>query len=352
MDRQRDRVGTSIIEAVPMPDWVKLARAARDGGDVREAIEAAQDDIREAIAAGMLSGVCIAMLARKTEGIPIIIRAEFKVEALPRFDTPEAALEYWRRRLNLGPRQVNEMREQITRYMELSKPLAGDVTAATTKQAENFIRLAAQRGLKGDDFIREFADSLGPSARARAETEIKTQLAKTYGERRRAQAREGALSGNQMTPFLQFIGIVDVKQSPTCRALHRFVAAADDHVWEGITPPLHHNCRSDVSPMAFPECLRKGLIRPSAGGGFEYTRGPRPYGNPPEWTLDDKGREVRVKAADDFGYMRSFERITLPEVEEPIEKERTRYKSSRDAAKAASRRKMEKATKRAQRKRR
>lgn len=305
MDAQRDRVGSSIVAALELPDWLELARAARDGADVREAIDRARDDVQEAIAAGMLSGVCIAILARQTERLPIVVparAAEFRAEALPRFDTPEAALEYWRARLGLTAAQVEELREELRRFWELARPLAGDVTRATVDTMETFLRETIGLELPGDEFARRFAEAVGKQARAATEATVRTEIARSYGERRLVQAREGGMRGTMITPFIQFLSTPDDRRTPICRAMHRYIAATDDPVWDELSPPLHWRCRSDISLMPYTECIRRGIVAYAPGGrGLVYTRGWRPFGDPPETTIDEKGREIPVRAQTGFG---------------------------------------------------
>lgn len=59
--------------------------------------------------------------------------------------------------------------------------------------------------------------------------------------------------------YLEFVGIMDTRQTPICRARSGVIRRADDPFWSTNWPPLHHNCRSTVRAIHKDEYEALGL---------------------------------------------------------------------------------------------
>lgn len=59
--------------------------------------------------------------------------------------------------------------------------------------------------------------------------------------------------------YLEFVGIMDTRQTPICRARSGVIRRADDPFWSTNWPPLHHNCRSTIRAVHKEEAEAFGL---------------------------------------------------------------------------------------------
>jgi hypothetical protein len=87
-------------------------------------------------------------------------------------------------------------------------------------------------------------------------------------------------------PFQRLDGIDDERQSDICDAVDGTILPADDPWWATHTPPLHHQCRSVVTPLSEEEAQGEGIddepppLEPDEGFGAP------PALDGPDWTPD------------------------------------------------------------------
>jgi len=85
------------------------------------------------------------------------------------------------------------------------------------------------------------------------ETVFRTNIQTAYNAGRAFQLqRSGA-------KYLEFVGILDSRQTRICRARSGVIKPADDPWWLSNWPPLHFNCRSTVRPVWHEEIQWRGL---------------------------------------------------------------------------------------------
>lgn len=108
-------------------------------------------------------------------------------------------------------------------------------------------------------------------------------------------------------PYLEFVGITDVRQTPICRARSGVVRKADESWWSSNWPPLHHNCRSTVRAVHREEFEALGLKETKE---LPKDRPARGFGtNPVEtgsfWKMTDR----MVQRAMKYGIMDEIEKV-------------------------------------------
>lgn len=64
---------------------------------------------------------------------------------------------------------------------------------------------------------------------------------------------------NEFVEYLEYIAINDNVTTPQCAALDGMIRKKTDKVWDWATPPLHFNCRSDISALTKDSLEIQGL---------------------------------------------------------------------------------------------
>jgi len=72
------------------------------------------------------------------------------------------------------------------------------------------------------------------------ETVFRTNIQTAYNAGRAIQIRKMPVE------YLEFVGIIDARQTPICQARSGVIRPANDPWWSSNWPPLHFNCRSTV----------------------------------------------------------------------------------------------------------
>ena len=300
----------ALIVKAPLPDFEAMARKADPRDETRKARILAHvfdwsrsHAVRESIAASMVNGACIALWTAKRDGLPIIpaarlpVRAAFK-EDVGNVSTPEDAISYWRGRIPLDADQVVLLREALTQMYTAALPVAAEYGATVMDAIAELFAKAIAEGTSLSDFRLAFSEQIPNLARNTVETIYRTTLSRAYGARRTAGIRE---AGPIASPFLQYITIPDDRRTAVCRAMDGWIASIDDPAWLEMTPPLHYNCRSTLSPIGYLEAIRRGIAAYSPDRrSIVLTKGPRPYGDYPRFTLDH-GKLKIVQPAPGFG---------------------------------------------------
>lgn len=301
----------SLVVRAPSPAWEAIVRKADPHAQARRdrALAAVFEHFhgqpwREHLATVLLNGCALAMWSARRQGLPIMPRRRgaprqaLFTEEVGDVSTPEKAIQYWRERVPLNAEQVAALRENLDAWYLSTLGAAREVTSVVSQAITDLFVRAAAEGMSLSDFRAEFTDLIPAAERNVVETIYRTQLTKSYAAQRLAQIRDAGLHA---APFIQYVSIPDDRRTAICRAMHGYVAAASDPVWNEWVPPNHYNCRSDLSPISYLEAIRRGIAQYSTDRrSLVFPRGPRPYGNPPR-TVIDKGVPVDVLPAEGFG---------------------------------------------------
>jgi SPP1 gp7 family putative phage head morphogenesis protein len=155
------------------------------------------------------------------------------------------------------------------RAFTVSRVACSDALAAVREALTDALQEGAAPGeaaRAAQDALRAFgADPLSPH---HLDLVVRNNTAAAYSVGRHAQFE--ALGDD--LEALAFVGIADRRQSDVCRAYNGLTAPAGDPVWDTVTPPNHHACRSTVRALLrgtsfsltpLPE--RRALPRPPDG---------------------------------------------------------------------------------------
>lgn len=131
---------------------------------------------------------------------------------------------------------------------------------------------------------------------SRLETIYRTNLQSAYN----AGTWQRAQDTKDTRPFMQFLAIIDESTSETCSQLNRKVFEVDDPIWDTITPPLHHNCRSTVRTLSAKQMLREGLSTESLDAATldipeSFRRNPGKQSNVPDLSKYDADLESAAR---------------------------------------------------------
>jgi uncharacterized protein with gpF-like domain len=147
---------------------------------------------------------------------------------------------------------------------------------------------AIANGTTFDDFKSAVSDRLasawGGDDPQRVETIFRNACQLSYGRGRYEQMTDPDVLEER--PFWKFLGIDDGRQSPICHECNDTCLEADSPWWATHYPPLHHDCRSDVTTLTAEQAQAMGLTdKPpsvSASAGFGKT----PTTDGPDWEPD------------------------------------------------------------------
>jgi len=95
----------------------------------------------------------------------------------------------------------------------------------------------------------------------RLETIVRTNVTRAFNLARREAFKEGAASGN--FPALMYSAILDERTTAFCSSLDGKIYAADDPVWNSITPHNHLNCRSIIVAVFVDDVPEKFSNKPN-----------------------------------------------------------------------------------------
>jgi SPP1 gp7 family putative phage head morphogenesis protein len=254
--------------------------------------------IRMAIAA-QLNGVFIAAWTLKREGVPIVpgLRPVAPAAEFTAFEDLESAAEYWKRSVPLTDAEYERVISELESFARAAAQQTGQLAVHLADIAGELLDKAFREQWSLFQFRKEFAERIGGISKNTLESMFRTQMARRYGGTRSTVIRN---AGAGMVPFLQYISIPDARRTPICKAMHLYTAAAVDPVWDLWTPPNHWQCRSDISPIVYPEAVRMGIAERWPDGTIHLTRGARPFGDPPKTTEDERGNLVDVIPQDGF----------------------------------------------------
>lgn len=166
--------------------------------------------------------------------------------------------------------------------------MAGVTQAEVIKQVHQSLKSALDKGIPFEQWQKEIGPTLHKAwigntpfegEAARTETVLRNWAQNSYNRARFQQMSEPAI--RRIRPFLMFDGVIDSRQSPTCKACNGVVLPADHPWWAAHKPPMHHRCRSGIRSLTRERAERRGItetppdIGPQEGFGTgEEYKGP------------------------------------------------------------------------------
>lgn len=166
---------------------------------------------------------------------------------------------------------------------------------------------AVRDGTTFEDFQDQVGDQLiqawGGDIPGRLQTIFRTNVQTAYNAGRFQQMNDPDVK--EARPFWQFDGIADSRQSEICADCDGVILPADDAWWTTHHPPLHHQCRSKVSPLDPDEAGERGISdsgpTTKADPGFGRAPTVGTSWKPEVDVYPDAIRDVLVKDLDEGG---------------------------------------------------
>lgn len=195
-----------------------------------------------------------------------------------------------------------ELDVELSRALEIVRralgtaPLVADAqTMALAKTIREIFDKAIGEGMTVRAFQKAGAELLGTS-RSSLEAEFRTELQRRYSSK--ATELFKAASGGQ-PQFLQWLAIMDDRARPTHRAMHKYIAEANDVTWSIWIPPAGYSCRCIRIAIPYQRAIRMGILAYGPDGkGLVMTKGPRPFGDPPRTVVDPKTKKILIVRPD------------------------------------------------------
>jgi SPP1 gp7 family putative phage head morphogenesis protein len=141
------------------------------------------------------------------------------------------------------------------------------------------IESAVENGETLEDFKARIGSDLeeawGGEIPGRLETIFRTNVQSAYAAGRYHQNNRPEVRATH--PYSRFTAVLDSRTSDICEALDGTVLHSDDPFWATHQPPLHFNCRSDVSAITVEEAHELGVdevppeMQPDDGFGVPIT---------------------------------------------------------------------------------
>jgi hypothetical protein len=315
-DRRQERVIRSVLSGGFDIDWTRVLNIGYASDPVaaierRIREELASDEFRDTITALVINGRLLASFiqlkherligAPVPDEVPVAFAEELAVFK------PSAALEFWRELLGLTDDQIRRFEDGLGTFQTEAASVRGRLTDAIVKKLTALHEETIGTGLSQPDFVQRAQELLPNSSRAMLEAEYRTELTKAYGGAR----HELIVSRSNAFPFTQFFAVVDARTTwDICLPMGTagpggkgYIAASSDPIWFIWRPPNHWQCRSDLSPIGYRECIRLGILDAQGRKIALVGNNPdRPFGDPPSLATEEgTGTIRRVEPQNGFG---------------------------------------------------
>lgn len=141
------------------------------------------------------------------------------------------------------------------------------VAGVTQARIVQDVMSALDRAIEDGTTLEEFkaavetklVDSWGTDDPLRLETVFRTNVMSSYNAGRYEIFSDPDVQKDR--PFVRFDAVGDSRTSDVCDALDGKVLPADDPFVKAHWPPLHHNCRSQWTPLTEAEAEDEGITR-------------------------------------------------------------------------------------------
>lgn len=172
----------------------------------------------------------------------------------------DATLQWFRQRIPMTEQQFHMLdAESRTRAFTVSGVAELDLVSTVWDSLERAVR----DGTTLADFRAEVGEALesqwGGENPSRLETIFRTNVQSAYSAGRYRQNNQPEVQATH--PYSKFSAIIDGRTSDICEALDGIVLPSDDPFWSSHQPPLHFNCRSDVTALTEEEASEYGVAQ-------------------------------------------------------------------------------------------
>lgn len=297
---KQDVAIASLVQNLIEPDWptvtdIDEATQHRVENEIERVAES--DEFIDRITAALLNGELIARWATERDALPIVAGAAAFADD-PALFLPEMALRYWKEKIPLTDAQVELLRANLDALHKVSLAIAGEYSQTMMQSVAEVFARAIGEGMALSQFRQAFSEAIPGKSRALLETIFRTNMTKSYEQTRLDSIRELGIR----VPFIQYLAITDDRVRATHGAMHRFVAASSDPIWNEWTPPNGYNCRCTLSPIPYTEAIRRGWAAYTPDRkGLVLMKGTRPEGDPPAYVYDEK-KDALVRVKPDIGF--------------------------------------------------
>ncbi len=183
---------------------------------------------------------------------------EISVDVTPDPDEYEAAIASFRKRVPMPDYAWDALEEEARQY---AFKVSGVTQAEMVSEVYEAIDKAIAEGTTLKDFTEQIGATLteawGHEDAFRVETIFRTNVQTAYSAGRTEMYSRPAVK--EAAPFLRYDDIDDDRECDTCGDWHGTILAQDDPAWEDHTPPLHFNCRCQLTPLSQDEADEEGV---------------------------------------------------------------------------------------------
>lgn len=169
----------------------------------------------------------------------------------------ELAAQWFREKTAIRPEEYSALEESArARAFTVSGVAELDVLSTVYDSLERAIR----DGTPLEDFRSQVAGLLtsewGGENPSRIETIFRTNVQSAYSAGRYIQNNRPEVRATH--PYSKFSAILDGHETDICHDLDGTVLPSDDPFWASHQPPLHFNCRSDVTAISEADAAELG----------------------------------------------------------------------------------------------
>lgn len=168
-------------------------------------------------------------------------------------DATELAVEWFKAKLAMMPDEFYALEQS-------ARARAFTVSGVTELDSVSVVYDAVERALKDGTSIDEFKASVGElfTSDANLETVFRTNVQSAYSAGRYIQNNRPEVRATH--PYSKFSAILDGHETDICHDLDGTILPSDDPFWASHQPPLHFNCRSDVTAISDEEAKAAGGV--------------------------------------------------------------------------------------------
>lgn len=173
-------------------------------------------------------------------------------------DGLEEVIAYCRKHLDLPDEEFAKIE---TAAAERAATVDGLAQLDLVSDVWRSIESAVTNGTTLEDFRQDIGTKLysawGGDDPARLENVFRTSIQSAYSAGRYVQNNKPEVKATH--PYSRFSAVIDGRTSDICEALDGTVLPSDDDFWASHQPPLHYQCRSDVTAMTAEEAAENGI---------------------------------------------------------------------------------------------
>lgn len=215
-------------------------------------------------------------------------------------DRYDEAIHAFQRRLPMSRGEWDELELAERRYAFIVSGVAqADLVLDVFDEIDRSIR----DGVDIEDFKAKMAEKLyeswGAEDAPRVETIFRTNVQSAYNEGRYEVFSAPAVK--EARPYFRFDAIDDDRTDDECLDLNGTILEQDDEFWDENIPPLHFNCRCQITGVTAEEADDEGDDEAPDSEHADDGFGGRPDEEGRDWEPDfgkypdDIGDELRVK---------------------------------------------------------